>query len=186
MPYVGYDWFISTDATSSANTEIIWADWAQEATTSASTTAWTSWMATDSTNYALLRSSWRTTPEYQRAWEEDKQRRELEAKERKKAAEVAEALLKSCLNPEQLQEYDKDQQFHVISSEGNRFLIDVRKRQHNIHLINSKGHRVEELCVYQTGNTPLADNALAQKLALETDERKLRQTANVRRLRISA
>ncbi|KKN24609.1 hypothetical protein LCGC14_0892920, partial [marine sediment metagenome] len=35
---------------------------------------------------------------------------------------------------------------------------------------------------YQTGGTPLLDNALAQKLMLEGDEQRFRQIANIRQL----
>lgn len=107
---------------------------------------------------------------------EERKLKELEAEK------VAEELLLANLTEEQKEEYQRLKQFHVISAEGKRFRIDAKRRQHNVFELNEQGIEVVEHCIYARNGVPLSDNALAQKLLLETDEAEFRKIANQTRL----
>lgn len=166
-----------TASTSSADT---WQTWNDSTNADTWNNGWTS--NTNSTPSVRVAASW--TPGTETA-EQRVAREAAECKrqeKRKQATKTAEKLLKECLSPEQREEYSNGKRFHVISQDGNRYEIDCEKAQHNVDRLDSTGKRIENLCAYQTGSTPLPDNALAQKLMLETDESQFRRIANIRRI----
>lgn len=167
----------TTDA--SATTSATWQNWNDTSDTNASCTAdtmgWRAW-----NNGEMVRvSASKASPEDQA---KRSRQAEEERKRKRKAEETAESLLRECLSPQQQAAYDTDKRFHVISQEGNRYEIDCTRRQHNVHRLGANDRKTEELCAYQTGWHPLPDNALAQKLMLESDEGGFRRVANIQAL----
>ncbi len=116
--------------------------------------------------------------EYERRVEEERVKRVA-------AEKKAYDLMMTYLTPEQRDEYERLQRFHVISSNGKTYRI--KKGSHgNIELleeIDGKKRPVESLCVQPKGQLPCYDSMLAQKLHLETDEDEVRRVANIHNLR---
>jgi hypothetical protein len=113
---------------------------------------------------------------------------ELQEKHRKRDEEMrranrkAEELLAEFLSEEQLADFHKHKCFRIMIG-TKTYEIDCQKRQHNVFEIGANGHRIREHCIYasrgqEPTHVPLADNALAQMLMLETDEPKLLRIAN--------
>ena len=166
-----------TSCTASVTGNDIWPTWCTASDSSTSTaTTWHSWNSTAS--HSPIIQTYRETPEQI----ETRRKQRVEYERQREALERAESSLLSLLSPEQRESYAKDKKFHVITAEGKRYEIDCRKRMHNVFELNERGQRVLELCIYQTGNTPLPDNIAAQKLLLESDEKEFRRIANHTRL----
>ncbi len=91
----------------------------------------------------------------------------------------ARSLLLSCLTPEQEQEFIAHSRFTVTAPSGNRYRIHAGT-QYNVQRLNEAGNGVEYLCAGPTGNVPLWDWMLAQKLMLEADEGAFLKKANRR------
>lgn len=116
------------------------------------------------------REQWRRLEEEQRRKAEEEQKKVAEAKAK------AESLLKSCLNPQQLEELERFNFFHLYV--GNKKYRIVRGRAGNVKLINEQGSIVKTLCCHPKDRVPDADTMLAQKLMLETNEQEFLRIAN--------
>jgi hypothetical protein len=80
-------------------------------------------------------------------------------------------LLKQWLSPEQRACYERFQYFDVIGSDtGTRYRVH-HGTQTNIEELSHSGQRVCKWCFVPEGNLVAADVMLAQKIALETNER---------------
>jgi hypothetical protein len=80
-------------------------------------------------------------------------------------------LLKSWLSPKQRACYDRFRYFDVIGSyTGTRYRI-YHGTQTNIEELNGAGHHVCKWCFVPDGDLVAGDVMLAQKIALETNER---------------
>jgi hypothetical protein len=87
-------------------------------------------------------------------------------------------LLLEWLTPEQEAELAKTGSFHVVGeATGVRYRISGREPNHNVHALGD-GTELCRLCFEPKGNLPVGDRLLAQKLALETDERSALAVAN--------
>ena len=83
----------------------------------------------------------------------------------------AQTLLKSWLSPKQRASYERFRYFDVIGSDtGTRYRIH-HGTQTNIEELNSTGHHVCKWCFVPDGDLVAGDVMLAQKVALETNER---------------
>jgi len=88
------------------------------------------------------------------------------------------ALLRSWLSPEQAEQYSSHQYFDVIGSDtGMRYRIRHGYMM-NIDELDSAGNKVCAWCLVPVGNLASGDCMLAQKIALETFERKALAIAN--------
>jgi hypothetical protein len=80
-------------------------------------------------------------------------------------------LLKQWLSPEQRACYERFRYFDVIGSDtGTRYRVH-HGTQTNIEELSHSGQRVCKWCFVPEGNLVAADVMLAQKIALETNER---------------
>lgn len=176
----------NTSNATTCNTTGIWCDWNQTtaATTNAATTinVWQNWAQTGS--YTIVRQAPYVAPvetAEQKAIREEQQKRYREEqaereRQRKLAAEKAEKLLKDWLDEQQLKEFEKERQFHVISAEGKRFRLKFGTHG-NVEELDERGKAVARYCI-QPDAVPTGDAVLAQKLMLETDEKAFRKIAN--------
>ena len=100
------------------------------------------------------------------------------AHHRLKAEQRAFSLLKDWLSPEQLAQYESEGQFEVVGCHtGKRYRI--RRAGHmNIDELSKQGSRVAVWCFGPHGYLPVGDVMLAQKVALETNEKAALQVAN--------
>jgi hypothetical protein len=91
------------------------------------------------------------------------------------AAEArAEALLRAWLSPDQLRQYERTGRFEVVGgATGTRYTL-AKGRTYNVSSAK------DELCFGPVGPLPIGDVLLAQKIALETDERAALRVANRR------
>lgn len=88
------------------------------------------------------------------------------------------ALLRENLTPKQRKQYDEHQWFEVVGSDsGKRYRI-YHGRQMNIHELDKKGQHAGGVCFLPQGNLVAGDCMLAQKIALETNEKKALKIAN--------
>ena len=91
----------------------------------------------------------------------------------------AQRLLHSVLSSGQRAMLDAHKKFFVRGQDGKMFEILTTKQHENIFLVNESGRRLKRFCIYQSGNTPLADNHAAQKLLLESNINLFYRIANV-------
>jgi hypothetical protein len=87
------------------------------------------------------------------------------------------------LTPEQRAEYEAHDHFVCTGSEGNRYRIE-RGNAGNVVYLDERGEAAGRLCAHPSMREqwlPDSDVALAQMLALMTDERNFVQIANVHR-----
>jgi hypothetical protein len=88
------------------------------------------------------------------------------------------ALLRSWLTPEQDRQWAARGYFEVVGCDsGTRYRIK-RGVVMNIHQLDPKGRSVAQWCFAPEGNLVIGDVLLAQKIALETMERKALTIAN--------
>jgi hypothetical protein len=118
--------------------------------------------------------------EEQERWRrEEIRRREAEDKrlaEERDANRKAIELLKSCLTPEQKEEYERMKCFHLIVGDKK---YRIKQGSHgNVELIDKDGRVKRTFCVQPRG-VPEGDAMLAQKLLLATDEKRFYELANV-------
>jgi len=119
---------------------------------------------------AEQRAQWqREEQERSRKYEEE-QRKLAEAKQR------ADELLKAHLTPQQREEFEQHNQFHLLI--GDKKYRIRRGRSRNIQLVNEQGAVVKTLCAHPSVMVPDGDCLLAQKLMLETDEQEFLRIAN--------
>jgi hypothetical protein len=89
------------------------------------------------------------------------------------AEEKAIDLLRSWLTPEQDEQFKSGRGFDVIGCDtGTRYRITGSVGMMNVHQLNETGARVRVWCFVPEGDLPSGDAMLAQKIALETMERK--------------
>jgi hypothetical protein len=94
------------------------------------------------------------------------------------ADQKARVLLRRWLSPAQLEQYEKMGHFEVVGSDsGKRYRI-LRYAQMNIVELDEGGARMAVWCFLPEGNLALGDIMLAQKIALETNERAALAIAN--------
>jgi hypothetical protein len=128
------------------------------------------------------------TDEELRAELEREKRMREEAEQRalaaKKAQETAEALLFSCLSPQQREDLQKRNCFYIVVDGPNgkkeRYRID-RGSHGNVKQIDEKGSIIRSFCIQPDG-VPNGDVLLAQKLWLEASDEtrnKFWETANI-------
>lgn len=168
--YVDPFFFSSTSTGNSTNIQV-WEEWnipqeAREASRRASAEQREAWRR--------MEEEQRRLAEQQRAENEARWKREAEEKE--KAKKRAEELLLSFLTPEQRDELERLNHFHLIV--GERKYRIKRGRSRNIELLDASGKPVEKLCAHPRDYIPDADTMLAQKLMLETDEEAFLKMAN--------
>lgn len=96
------------------------------------------------------------------AWPEVETRQEVAARGIK--------LLKEHLTAEQLESYEQHRYFDVVGQSGKRYRIN-HGRQQNIYELNSAGEPVKGWCFLPQGNLCEGDTMLAQKLALQCQEK---------------
>jgi hypothetical protein len=97
---------------------------------------------------------------------------------RSEAEKRAMVLLRSWLTPEQDKQWSTRREFEVIGCDtGTRYRITHRAVM-NIHQLDSAGRTVAEWCFAPEGGLASGDILLAQKIALETMERKVLALAN--------
>lgn len=87
-------------------------------------------------------------------------------------------LLREWLSPEQREQFERCQYFDVIGSDtGNRYRIYYGTSA-NVREIDGKGRSTRGWCFTPSGRLAPGDVMLAQKIALETDERGALSVAN--------
>ena len=95
------------------------------------------------------------------------------------AEEKAIELLRSWLTPEQDEQFKSGKGFEVIGCDtGTRYRITSSVGMMNIHELDEAGARVRIWCFVPVGGLPAGDAMLAQKIALETMERRALAVAN--------
>lgn len=119
----------------------------------------------------------------------EREREHAERQERERLASIrAEELLLSFLDETQRAQYERDESFDVIGSRGGHYRIN-HGVSGNVHLLH-EGRTALSLCahpettVYDAAGTylgelPVPDVMLAQMLALQTDELRFNDTANI-------
>lgn len=99
---------------------------------------------------------------------------------RQEAEARGEKLLREWLSPEQLAQFERGGSFEVSGCHsGKRYRI-VRDSSYNILELGADGAVVAKWCVVPAGGLVMGDTMLAQKIALETDERAALKVANRR------
>lgn len=87
-------------------------------------------------------------------------------------------LLKDWLSPRQRAEFERDGTFVVVGQSGLGYRITNPHYSFNVHQLGPNGEIAVKHCFVPIGATAKGDIMLAQKIALETDERKAIATAN--------
>jgi hypothetical protein len=95
------------------------------------------------------------------------------------AQKKARRILLEHLSPEQLEEYTKDNLFHVTAQNGRRFRI----KEKGVTELNEAGEEAFFICSHPKGKLPSADVMLAQKLALEINSEVMLSIANRRSMK---
>jgi hypothetical protein len=90
---------------------------------------------------------------------------------RREAERRAEALLWNWLSPRQREQYRLHGWFDVVTSDGNRYRIRLGR-------VVQLGASRSAYCIEAPPWVPAADQLLAKKLLLETDERRFLATAH--------
>jgi len=102
----------------------------------------------------------------------------LRSRARRQAEERGVALLRSWLTPEQDRQWAVRRYFDVVGCDsGTRYRI-TRGTVMNIHQLNPQGRKMAEWCFAPEGKLVMGDVLLAQKIALETMERKALTSAH--------
>ena len=87
-------------------------------------------------------------------------------------------LLKQHLTPEQREQYEKRSYFYVSGGDSGRVYRIRHGVQMNVEQLDQGGKRVRMLCFMPEGGLAVGDVMLAQKIALETDEKGALALAN--------
>jgi hypothetical protein len=97
---------------------------------------------------------------------------------RRKAEERGEELLRSWLTPEQERQWNSSREFEVIGCDtGTRYRV-TRSAVMNVQQLDETGRCITRWCFLPQGDLVSGDVLLAQKIALETMERKALAVAN--------
>jgi hypothetical protein len=163
-------------------------------TTSASTLDWTYTTSSSASTADWGYATWPTmtiqwvnpaeTADQRRVREErvtaERARAVQERAERLVADRRAEQLLVRHLTPEQRRTLRRNRWFVIEGQSGRRYQIGTAQHAGNIRLLGDDGEPVEQLCCHpRTGEVPLYDSILTQKLMLEGDEETFRRIANI-------
>lgn len=189
-------WITTGNGGTTASTGTIWIKWCETGTASScsyhdSSTVWGDWCTASpsATTYVYVypqQKPRQCTAAEIKAEEERLERvrkeQEKQRQEEKAAEKRANELLLSLLDTEQRKQLEETRRFYVVSESGQRYEIDCKLRMHNVFEVDENGKRLVEHCIYQQGNLPLPDNAAAQLLMLQTDEKQFKKVANQRRL----
>lgn len=184
--------------------DTMWSTWTNTTTTTASTFdsstngIWITWATSDSTsdtsnerpiyyrsNYVPPQLSDEDIRRRQEQFEAQRQQalREAEARMEQAAAASARAkeTLLSLLTEEQVEEYEKNQYFHLVAKNGKKYQIK-KMIGTNILQFNEEGAAEEQWCSHFTsayGQLPVEDILVAQLLYfLSGREEELRQVAH--------
>jgi hypothetical protein len=178
-----------TYATTSTTATDVWVTWNETATatpTASITTeaVWGAWVVTTDSRrrgityrvpaQVLDVTPYVPTPE-ERA--EQKRRDEVAAEAKRIANEKAEALLKEILTPEERDEWTKQRTITVQAASGVKYKL-LPATHGNVRVLGRDGLPDATLCVFTTGNVPLADHLVTQVLMLRHDEKELLAKAN--------
>lgn len=192
---IWYTW--NTSGTTTTATDGVWVPWCDGTAASSATTysinpVWKTWSdSTSETNNCVYRISAppitseqiaREREQAKRREEEYRRRCENERRLRIAAEKRAADLLRELLNPQQRAEYDERSRFYLRTASGRRYEVDCKQKMHNVFEVDAAGNRIEEHCIYASGDVPLPDNAAAQLLLLRANEDEFRRIANQRRL----
>lgn len=115
-------------------------------------------------------------------WQREQRRR---ARIEAVAAGRAETLLRGCLSPEQVRDFEEKGWFDVSVPSADGAVRRYRIRRGfagNVRLLDAGDREVRSYCIHPRIRVPDADSMLAQKLLLEADERMFLATANAREL----
>lgn len=165
----------------------VWVCWNQEciSSTASNLVVWTYWnIEHNSSHVVTTNADFASSPPIIITEEENHRSRQYEvekAKKRKEAREKAEALLLANLSPEQRDQFKKQGNFVVHSSDKDRFYRVTYGQAGNVLLIEkASGKVLKRLCIHPPfeHGLPTEDVMLAQKLLLEADEKAFLKTAN--------
>src|SRR5262245_10769963 len=94
-----------------------------------------------------------------------------------KSEAKAKALLKEWLSSEQLVQFERNRWFEVVGSRtGKRYRIQERQQQ-NVYELDVEGRPIRGWCFIPKGHLATGDVMLAQKIALETNEKRAMNVA---------
>lgn len=175
----------------------VWTTWVDNQTATNTQGVWLYWNATSASMASIVTTG---NPNYEAQLHAERAalcaqnaaadaRRVREAQQRRvevnnRAEARAEALLLAHLTPEQAASYKQHRFFEVLTTcngQLRRYRISYGWAG-NIILLDDKGLPASKYCIHPTKAVPYADNLLAQKLLLETDEARFLQIANRTRL----
>jgi len=89
-------------------------------------------------------------------------------------------LMQEWLSPDQRQQFDQFGYFDVVGCiSGRLYRIYYNSMPTNVYEINSAGRRQRAVCFAPVGPLVKGDVMLAQKIALETDEKSALAVANI-------
>lgn len=91
---------------------------------------------------------------------------------RRVAHKQARSLLASCLTNQQRAEFEDHEYFDVIGGASGRTYRIHSCRTANVHALDRHGRPLRAYCAVLRRGVPVEDQMLAQKLLLETDERR--------------
>jgi hypothetical protein len=101
-----------------------------------------------------------------------------EVTQRRNAEDKALALLKEWLSPDQLTQFEKFGYFEVTGGDSGKHYRVRPTRQMNVDELDQNGARKAAWCFGPEGELPIGDVMLAQKIALENNERAALEVAN--------
>jgi len=101
-----------------------------------------------------------------------------EVSQRRTAEEKGFTLLKQWLSPVQLAQYERYGYFEVIGGNSGKHYRIRPTRQMNVDELDQSGVRIAAWCFSPEGNLPIGGVMLAQKIALENNERAALAFAN--------
>jgi hypothetical protein len=170
MPYtVGASCLQSVITSSSVTSNVVWVNWNQSFVVSADSGV---------TTFAEHQVEVQRLQEARMQERLDRELKKLKAKE--EADQRAEALLKCFLSSSQRAQYEAERAFEVITCRsGVTRTYRLRKGwAGNVFLLDDKGRQVEKYCIHPDVAVPEADNLVAQKLLLESNEEEFLRVAN--------
>lgn len=182
----------TTDPGTTSATTAAWYRWTSGTAVTTTEPVWTCWVETTTGQRVPIPApvyqvqSYQPVPtpeqlaERQRWAEERRVEQEAEAAKRKAASEKAEETLTRCLTPEQRKAWKEERAIFVTSQSGRRFKLKAGMT-HNVKELDLDGKEIRELCVHVhwSSGCPMADNVLAQLLALRFDEAAFIKRANI-------
>jgi hypothetical protein len=101
-----------------------------------------------------------------------------EISDRRTAEEKGLALLKEWLSPVQFAQYETYGYFEVMGGDSGKHYRIRPRRQMNVDELDEHGVRAVAWCFGPEGELPIGDIMLAQKIALENNERAALAVAN--------